>query len=523
MKKTFISLFLLSFIFHFGLFAQENKITWGETYKKSAGFLMEVIKTKDGGFYTFELKGFLNPKIVLQKFDKDLKKVDELEAEHGRKEDKAYGAIISFPEKSYILYRNTKVAQNHKLEIHAQELNTKKLALLQETKLYERETGDEVRANTAYGFGDYSALQSQDSSKMLLCVDIPNKNKKGATKYGFKVYNEDLIELWNQEYEFPIQDRFFYLQSPKVDNDGNVYCLGRVDTDAFFDKRRGKPTYSYHIYYISPNETQPVDIPIKLKDYFISDAKIEIANNGDILCGGFYSKVGSMGLDGVFSLTIDAVTKQIKQQSLKEISIKTIAENNSEFAKKRLMNRQAKGKDQEMYNFDLKNLILKKEGGFLLIGEQYYITTYTVTDAKTHTSRTHYVYHYNDIIVFSVSPQGEILWTEKIGKRQVTTDDNGFFSSFALMVHENKLHFLFNDNAKNLTYDGKGSPYAMDKRMTTWLTVDEKGKTQREQMFTYKKTKLICNPKYSVQVAPDEMVVYFQRYRNRKFAKITLN
>jgi hypothetical protein len=523
MKRTFISLFLLLFISYLGLFAQNTKITWGETYKNSAGYLREIVKTKDGGFYTFELKGLLNPKIVLQKFDNKLNKVDELEEEHGRKENKAYGEILSFPEKSYILYRNVKVAQNHKLEIYAQELNTKKLALSKEMKLYERETGDEVRANTAYGFGDYASLLSRDSSKLLLSVDIPNKNKRSPNKYGFKVYNEDLIELWNQEYEFPIQDRFFYLQSPKVDNEGNVYCLGRVDTDAFFDKRRGKPTYSYHIYYVSPNEAMPVDIPIKLKDYFISDVKIEVANNGDILCGGFYSKKATVGLDGVFSLTIDGVSKQIKQQSLKEISIQTIAENNSEFAKKRLMKRQAKGKDQEMYNFDLKNLVLKKEGGFLLVGEQYYITTYTVTDQKTHVSRTHYVYHYNDIIVFNVSPQGEIVWTEKIGKRQVTTDDGGFLSSYALMVHENKLHFLFNDNAKNLTYDGKGAPYGMDRRMTAWLTVDEKGKTNREQIFTYKKTKLLCNPKYSVQVSPDEMVVYFQRYRKRRFAKITLD
>jgi len=522
MKKSLIGLFLLSFICFCGVFGQNSKITWGETYKKRVGFLREIVKTQDGGFYTLEMKGFMNPKIVLQKFDNKLKLVDELEEEHGRKEDKVYGEILSFPQKSYLMYRNLKVAQSHKIELYAQELNTQKLALSKETKLYERETGDEVRANTAYGFGDYTSILSQDSSKLLLCVDIPNKNKKGPTKYGFKVYNEDLIELWNQEYEFPIQDRFFYLQSPQIDNDGNVYCLGRVDTDAFFDKRRGKPTYSYHIYYISPNESAPVDIPIKLKDYFISDVKIGIAANGDILCGGFYSKVSSAGLDGVFSLTIDAVTKQIKQQALKEISIKTIAENNSEFAKKRIMNKAARGKEVEMYNFDLKNLILKKEGGFLLVGEQYYITTYTITDPKTHTTRTHYVYHYNDILVFDVSPKGEIIWTEKIGKRQSSTDDYGHFSSYALMVYENKLHFLFNDNAKNLTYDGKGAPASMDRRMTAWLTLDDKGRTTREQMFTYKKTKMLCNPKYSVQVTPNEMVVYFQRHKKRKFAKITM-
>ena len=85
------------------------------------------------------------------------------------------------------------------------------------------------------------------------------------------------------------------------------------------------------------------------KNQFITDIKIDVAPNGDILCGGFYSKLNSFSLEGVFSITIDGATHKIKQQSLKAIPISTVVENLSEGKQERLAKKEAKGKNVELF------------------------------------------------------------------------------------------------------------------------------------------------------------------------------
>jgi len=78
------------------------------------------------------------------------------------------------------------------------------------------------------------------------------------------------------------------------------------------------------------------------------------------------------------------------------------------------------------------------------------ITT-TSTDANGGTrTTTVYYYYYNDIIVININPGGETEWTKKIAKRQPSSNDGGFFSSYSLSIVKDKMYFVFNDSPKNL-------------------------------------------------------------------------
>lgn len=521
MKKQLFSLGL--FITYAFCVHAQTEITWGEPYKQGAfSFLRKIVGYDKNGFYAVEDKGAFSSKMMLMKFDKTLNNTEDVDINDRVKSHLVYNDVLAFPNQMYVLYTNNDVRKEEKYELFASPLDTKTLTVSpKQTKLY----SVEIIKGSVYGYAGYNKLISRDSSKMALLIDMPSKNKKEPNKFVFNVFADDLTPLWTQEHTFPYQDRFFYLEEAKVSNEGNIYCVGRVDTEIWTEKRKGKPTYSYHIYCVSPNEEAPIDIPVEVKNQFITDIRIDIAPNGDILCGGFYSKLNSFNVEGVFSITIDGATHKIKQQSLKAIPISAVVENFSEAKQERLEKKETKGKNVELYNYDLNNLVIKKEGGFVLIGEQFYVTTYTTYVNKTY--QTHYLYHYNDIIVVNVDSKGNIEWAEKIGKTQMSTDDGGILSSYSMMVDGDKLHFIFNDNKKNVDYKGEGRPSLINfnvlsfaGRGTLLVSLDAKGKEKRELLFTRDESECYAIPKVSRQIATDELIMYFQRGGKRRFAKI---
>lgn len=164
--------------------------------------------------------------------------------------------------------------------------------------------------------------------------------------------------------------------------------------------------------------------------------------------------------------------------------------------------------------------MIKDDGGFVLVGEQYYVTTYTTYSNKSY--QTHYRYHFNDIIVINVDEKGNIEWAEKIGKTQISTDDGGILLSYAMMVVGDKLHFIFNDNKNNVDYKGEGRPITMStmNRATLLVTLDSNGKEKRSLLFTRDESESYAIPRVSRQISGDELIMYFQRIGKKRFAKI---
>jgi hypothetical protein len=57
-------------------------------------------------------------------------------------------------------------------------------------------------------------------------------------------------------------------------------------------------------------------------------------------------------------------------------------------------------------------------------------------------------YHYDDIILVSVAPDGTTDWKEVLYKRQYSRDDGGDQSSFFIMKSPEFLRFIYNDEIK---------------------------------------------------------------------------
>ena len=214
-------------------------------------------------------------------------------------------------------------------------------------------------------------------------------------------------------------------------------------------------------------------------------------------------------------------------RSTKDFGLDFITSNLKEKTAQKAKKKAAKGKNVELFEYDLDHLILREDGGAVLVGEQYYmrVTTSTTTTANGGTTtRTTYHYYYNDIIVVNIDPSGNIQWAEKIPKRQYARNDNGRYSSYAMAVVEDRMYFVFNDNPKNLFEATPGKTYNMtlgSKSIVTLVEMNSDGRFSREALFTKQDAGVYTKPKLCEQIGDNELVIFGLRKKNQRFMKAT--
>ncbi len=368
--------------------------------------------------------------------------------------------------------------------------------------------------------GDFNLRFSRDSSKLLVFYDLPFQGNDSET-YGFNVLDDQMRSLWQKNVTLPYSDDLFDVESFRVDNSGNAYILGLIYKDNRKEKRRGLPNYKYEVQAYSDKGNTVKQYPVTSPDYFFTDMQIEISDNSTLICAGFYSEKGTSTIKGTYFLKVDLATKGIKTQSFKEFGIDFITQNMSEGKAKRTEQKTKKGKDIELVNYDLDKLLVGKDGSAILVAEQYY-SHQTITYGQNGATTVRNYYHYDNVIAVKVNPAGQIVWAQKIPKRQITLNDNGFYSSYALAIANGKICFIFNDNPKNLTYT-KGLPanYSPSKSVVMLVSINAQGEVSRQPLFLNKDTEVIIRPKVCEQISNRQVILFGQRKRGRQFVKVT--
>ena len=509
---------------------KKAKIIWGMETKESKKIsLGDVVGYDESGTYILKTrrKGLygINSDLILEHLDQKLAKTltTELNLEVNDMK-KSYEYIVHSNEQLFLFssYLDNKAKKN---TLYYQKLNKK---TLQPEKKLNQIGQIDYSGNRKYNSGSFSLIRSRDEHRILIFYGLPFE--KGAKqKYGFTVLDKDMNKLWEKKVTLPYAQELFDVERYRIDEQGNVYILGLIYKDKRKLRRKGEPNYKYTVISYKDEGNTVADYPIELPGKFITDMQLAIADNGDIICGGFYSDEGKFSIKGSYYLSIDGSTKKIKSRSFNEFGIDFITQHFKANKAKKAKKKAEKGKNVEMYQYELDDIVLKDDGGAILIGEQYYVrvVTRTSTDANGHTTTsTTYYYHYNDIIVININPEGEIEWTEKIPKKQVTTNDGGYYSSYALAIRDDKLYFIFNDNPANLFYKsgekisnfnkGKGS-------VAILVTLTEEGRYSKELLFTTEQAEVLIRPMACEQTNDDEMIL-FGHGRKRKmhrFAKLT--
>ena len=516
-------------------FSQEStlpaQIVWGEDIKEPSGtYLSDVITLGDDGIFAIR-RGSKNglsgvEELILERYSSkmNLRKANKLKLKYKSKK-LAFEDMLYWKGNLHLLtsFNNKKTKMNY---LFVESISTKSLNQRGNIKMIAEIPG---RSTTNIGSFDYSF--SRDSSKLLIYNELPYK-KNDPERFAFTVYNDQFEVIWEQDISLPYPDGKFTVEDYRIDNNGNVFLLGVLYQDGSRRRRKGKPNYKYVILSYDGTGNNQKEFQIDLKDKFITDLTFRPNNKGHLICSGFYSEKNSYSVKGTYYLKIDTETNAVLAQNSKAFEFEFLTEHLSDRKKNKAKRAALEGDAKsgaELYEFDLDKLILRSDGGALLVAEQYYVYERSFDNFGTFNnpygrSRIDYYYNYNDIIVVNIQPTGEIEWVTRIPKKQNTVNDGGYYSSYAMSIVRDKLFFVFNDNEKNFNgeqgkiynFNGKNSIIAL-------AEIRKDGTSKIHPLANNKDLGIIARPKRCKQSAKKQMVLYGERGRNFKFANLYFN
>jgi len=376
--------YLLSLFFTLGIFtllsAQQpdgkTRLTWGqELSEPSKTYLSKIITSNETGIYALrertKQQGLDGPsKIYLEHYTPQMKlrKSVKVDMKYNKKRVE-FESIIPFGGKMYLFtsFNNEAKKINY---LFAQEVSYRRLTPSKKlTKVAENPT----KNRAAEGYFDFSI--SKDSSKLLIYNQNPERRKTQET-FSIYVYDRDMTPLWEKEITLPYPDQNVNIKSFEIDNDGNVYILNTVFDKGSKELKRGRANYRYSILAYSATGEQFVEYPLELENYFITDLTFKIANDGHLVFAGFYSQKGTSSARGTYFFRLDPTTEEVYANNIKEFDFDLLTADLSNRKRSRAERAEQSGdveKQAELRSFSLDHLILRNDGGAVLVGEQYFV------------------------------------------------------------------------------------------------------------------------------------------------------
>jgi len=525
------------FLISLSVNAQKQSIEWGKQIKNNTKSIMDKIITQDAtGFYVLKTRQGNQDivdgpqKVYIEHYNREMNLTKSKEINlKWKKKKRQFEDILMIGGELYLFtsYNNQAKRKNF---LFAQKMNKRSFDVEKDLNFIA-----DIDSRNKYKEGSFNFHISTDSSKVLVFNQLPYK-KNQPEQFALRVYNNDFTLSWQKDITLPYDDNKFDVEDYQVDNQGNVYLLGILYGDGSSGRRRGAPNYQYVLLAYTEMGTAKKKYPIKLREKFITDLTFRPSNNGELVFCGFYSESGTYSIRGTYFFRINPTTKEVFNKSLKELDFDFRTEYVSTRKKQRMDNEDRKS---ELYQFSLDELILRNDGGALLIAEQYYVEeereydpyygsvgTFGRYGGTNGQYRYNYIYNYNDIIVVNVGPSGEIEWACRIPKRQETENDGGWYSSYSMSIVRDKINFIYNDNGRNFgqnakerkkryNFNGRNSVIAISQ-------VSPDGSVQTRPLAQNREIGIITRPKACKQIGSKEIAIYGENGRIYRFGKLNL-
>ncbi len=521
-----ILLFVCAILFSNGLNAQPYQLTtrWGEEIKANRRTtLNDIIGSDETGFYAIRTRAsmFLDFTFTLEHYGNDLRPIKSVEMELVTNGRQRVGEFTLYTNNEIYIFSSYADPQTRINDLFVQQVDKKTLQLSAPVSIAKIDFNGQKRRND----GVFEFRLSRDKSKLLIYSKLPFE-KNEPEKFELLVLDKTMNPLWQKQITIPYKDQLFDLESMRVSNDGEVHLLGLVYKDKRTEIRKGEANYSFELLSYYDKGAREERTPLSLPGKFITDMQIGLLDNKDIVCAGFYSETGTLTIKGTYFLKLDAKTRTVVTNSSKEFDLDFVAQNLTEREARKVGRRAENDKDIELFQFRLDQLVVDNIGGVFLVGEQFYIKR-VVTSTRNPTTgavttRTDYYYYYNDIIAIRIGADGEILWSQKIPKRQMSINDGGARSSYAFGVRNGQLLFIYNDSAENLNYTGRGPVARAEMNSLSGVVmlcaVSGTGEVKRQPVFGAKEVNVIIRPRVCEQISSSEFVLFGQRGKKQQFA-----
>ena len=360
-----------------------------------------------------------------------------------------------------------------------------------------------------------------------------------------KVLTSGLYILTEMSETFPLKEDKDYIDVNNyvIDNNGGVYvAIRRVGWNKAL---KLAVTTDMAVYMYDPSNGFEVrKIPVDIENKSISSIALEIDPEGNLVGGGFYGERVTRGLfkyegiKGTYFIKIDRVEEEVVEKTLEPF--------NKELTAQILTEKQAAKGKLVTNHFVPRKIILREDGGMVLIAEYY-----TVIRREDSRGRVTITYTHGPLIVANLNGEGKIDWVRSIPKMQVyvkaqamaglsfggisftfSVDWFGFnpnkhlavYHSFLTGISEEDLYLVYNDHAKNIELEHFRDTKMLNgyaKAVPISIKIDGNGKMTKEILRDKDRSEVVLRPGIYHQETYDHVIIFGTRKKQDKFGLIT--
>ena len=417
-------------------------------------------------------------------------------------------------ENKLILFFRAQSKKTDAVKLLAQVLDKKGA---QQGDIFELDQGMAIRASGLFKKAQLAkfGVQLSTDKKKIGIVKFSSVQEGERIKVGYKLLDSDFKVSWNGQVTLPYEKEFFDLSSYQIGDQGELILLGKAwklerkvgvggkGKTRVSKQGKADPNYAYQLIVFSTKNKLLTQVNLALKGNYVTDVAMHyLQGKNQVYLAGFYSEQWGGSIRGSFTKTIDLQQGEVVGDKKKKFSAQFL----ELFLSKRKIRKLREGEsgDYELDNFRLDNFTVKKDGSAVLFAEEYFVqmNTSSMTDANGFVNTTtNYTYYYGDILVMYMSANGEVQWTAKIPKNQISFNDGGPFSSYLVDVEQDRLYMVFNDHPSNIRrlQDGDdvrkmGNPKSA---VAVVVSIDNNGEMTRKELFSAKEADVVFRPKSS--------------------------
>ena len=519
MRKVILIISLITGVLTSSLFAQTLEVEWGGSIDLPRNTRFDKIIGQDSNkFYLIRSEKEQSLKVSPIWLESFSKTSMGQESSYQLNMPEVYGKKSTFEN---IFYINNKLVLFASVTDPVKERSNLYVFGIDEDGV--AKTEPKLVGSISSGLGDengFSFKLSQDEKKVIVSFHVLFSTYNGEP-FQYKVIDSDLEIVEKKSFEFPFRQRNFDIIDYVRAESGNYYFSFRLEPvkSRRSSGRGGRvEVINYEYVMLVFNSTKDIfqTYNIEVEKYSPSSITFALDEEENVLIFGFGNKRSSVAFGGVY------------YQKLNPRFEKFITKTFMDFYKDRTFMAEFKQErngadDSQFYSFTEGEVKFLNNGCKAFITEQYYVNTRTIVDPKTKEETIVYYYNFNDILVVSFDEKDNPQWYRRIPKNQFSTNDKGYYSSFAATVDMNKLKIMYNDDSKNLrnrdiskTRNIKNNINTNPEGFAVMTTVYGDGNVDRAEMFPPDDSKQSICPKFFIE-NNGKYYIYSQKGNSFKF------
>ncbi len=292
------------------------------------------------------------------------------------------------------------------------------------TSLVKYEASLDNRRLLLYSRQTLSASASNLASVMPEEAD--SLDEPGPLTYAYTVFDAKTDSIYQGSVDLSQPELYGRVLGARIGMQGQIYFL-----TAFEPERSSRAPTRYFIHRVDYRSQADAVVELPFADRTITDITFKPDVNDNLLIAGIYSLSRSDRAAGIVyaRVPVDGNPTVVMSDRFSESLL-------ARFASRARVER---GK-AELSDFFLDDIVLRADSGLIVVAEQYYVTSTTFRDAYGFwDSRT--IYHYDDVLVVSISPEGKIEWNTIVVKQQAAERADQL--SYSLFVGPEELYFFY--------------------------------------------------------------------------------